>query len=126
MAASTKKKLKELEKFVTSSKYVNGIDTVFSVLEKDVLFNGLNFNDYAYMSLDEKRRLATKRIKRLGEYDFPKELLQDAVNRVHVLISPDSQIKRGIHMDVCYNKFIEIYSFDYHSIIMMQHKARFY
>ena len=101
MAFTTKKKLKELEKFITSPQYVNDIDTVLSVLEKDELFNGLNFNDYANMSINEKRILASKRIKRLQQYGFPKKLRGTGVNRVNFLILPDSQVKLGISFTVC-------------------------
>lgn len=66
MDAATKLKV-----FLSGKNYALSQDRVFTTLEKDRRFNtGLNYNDYANMSLEEFRLLEHKRAAALAEYQF--------------------------------------------------------
>ena len=91
------KNTKLLGKFVASERYVDGLDHVFHVLEKDELFNGKNYNDYANLTMEENRSLICKKVKRLLEYDFP---IDSFIDRANSMIATDHQLRRGINSGV--------------------------
>ena len=97
----TKMNKKKLAKFITSEKFYRETESVYKTLERDELFNdGLNFNDYASMSIDEAREYSIQRLKRLYEYGFtnlPYFPLHFALTAVEV----DNDTRRGIQFGVC-------------------------
>ena len=96
------KNTRELSIYVTTKKYVEGIENILKTLEKDELFNnGMNYNDYASLTLDELRDLCTQRARRTISYDFPREA---NIGTAHSLIH-HGDLKRGINAGVCLQVF---------------------
>ena len=57
--------------YVSGEGYARSMSKYFTTLESDPVFNtGLNWNDYANMSMEEYRQLQTKRARSLPEYQF--------------------------------------------------------
>ena len=92
------KNTRELSIFVTTKKYVEGIENIHKTLEKDELFNnGMNYNDYASLTLDELRLLCIRRNRRTISYSFSREAnIGTAHQHIH-----HGDIKRGINAGVC-------------------------
>ena len=62
---------KKLQLYFYGKVYVKTLNRVYSILENDPLFNdGLSWDDYARMTLDEYRLLTYKRARLFSEYNF--------------------------------------------------------
>ena len=62
---------RKLRKYLYGEAFVHTQDVLYSVLEKDPLFNdGLSYDDIARMSLDEYRHHMFKRARAISEYSF--------------------------------------------------------
>ena len=61
----------KMRNYISGAGYTAALNTFFSTVENDPTFNtGLNWNDYANMTLDEYRLLQTKRARSLTDYQF--------------------------------------------------------